>query len=130
MSTNLFEQAVRQKLRFESSAGLLSVEDLWSLPLESANKPNLDAIAVELNRQLKGTDESFVSTGKKNKVLDLKFEIVKYIIEVRVAENNAILEESARLAKRTKLAELIARKQDQSLENMSLEELIKLQEET
>lgn len=130
MSTNLFEQATRQKLRFESTAGLLSVEDLWVLPLESANKPNLDAIAVELNRQLKGTDESFVSTGKKNKVLDLKFEIVKYIIEVRVAENTARLEESARLAKRTKLAELIARKQDQSLENMSLEELIKLQEET
>lgn len=130
MSTNLFEQATRQKLRFESVAGLLSVEDLWVLPLESANKPNLDAIAVELNRQLKGTDESFVSTGKKNKVLDLKFEIVKYIIEVRVAENTARLEESARLAKRTKLAELIARKQDQSLENMSLEELIKRHEET
>lgn len=40
MSNNnisIFEQASRQKLRFETSAGKLSIEDLWDLPLTSNN---------------------------------------------------------------------------------------------
>ena len=44
---NIFEQAARQKIRFESVLGLLCVEDLWDLPLTSLNskRANLDDIA-------------------------------------------------------------------------------------
>lgn len=126
MTTNtetMFEAASRLKLRFDSKVGQLSVEDLWDLPLTSATKANLDAIAVDLNRQLKGTEESFVSTGTKNAVLELKFEIVKYIITTRVAENQAKLDERARAERKAQIATLIEQKKTEGLASMSLEEL-------
>lgn len=120
---NLFEVASRLKLRFASNVGQLSVEDLWELPLTSASKANLDSIAIELNRQLQGTEESFVSTGKKNAVLELKFEVVKHIIGVRVAENQAKVDERAKAARREQLTELIALKKNEGLQALSIEEL-------
>lgn len=122
----MFEAASRLKLRFASQVGQLSVEDLWDLPLTSATKPNLDAIAVELNRQLKGTEESFVSTGKKNAVLELKFEVVKHIIDVRVTENQAKIDERNRQERKAQIADLIEQKKSEGLKALSLEELEKL----
>lgn len=119
----LFEATSRLKLRFDSKVGQLSVEDLWDLPLTSATKVNLDQIAVELNRQLKGTEESFVSTGKKNAVLEMKFELVKHIIGVRVAENQAKVDERNRAARKEQLEELIAQKKNEGLKAMSIEDL-------
>jgi hypothetical protein len=50
---NLFEKASRLKLRFSSPAGLLTVEDLWDLPLSAQAKvANLDDIAKGLNKTL------------------------------------------------------------------------------
>ena len=126
MTTNtetLFEAASRQKLRFDSKVGQLSVEDLWDLPLTSATKANLDQIAVELNRQLKGTEESFVSTGKKNTVVELKFEIVKHVIGVRVAENQAKLDERAKAARKEQIETLIEEKKSEGLKALSIDEL-------
>jgi hypothetical protein len=122
---NIFEQATRQKLRFDSAVGLLSVEDLWALPLSTINssKPNLDTIAVELNKALKGTEESFVSNKKKDAVLQLKFDIVKHIIDTRVQENEAKTAEVQRASKISKIDELIAAKENEELANLSVEQL-------
>ena len=35
MSNNIFEYATRSKLRFQSSHGVLTVEQLWEVPLRS-----------------------------------------------------------------------------------------------
>lgn len=129
MTTNtetMFEAASRLKLRFDSKVGQLSVEDLWDLPLTSATKANLDAIAVDLNRQLKGTEESFVSTGTKNAVLELKFEIVKYIITTRVGENQAKLDERARAERKAQIATLIEQKKTEGLAALTVEQLEEL----
>jgi len=131
----MFEQASLLKLRFDSPRGLLSVEDLWDLVLTSpsGNRANLDAIAIDLNRQIKDASDtvSFVSpttedSGKAE--LALKFEIVKHIIRVRVAERDAAKELSERREKKQRLLELIARKQDQELEGKSVDELRALAE--
>lgn len=122
-TVNIFEQASRMKLRFDTSVGRVSVEDLWDLPLSSSNKPNLDAIAVDLNRALKGTEESFVRNVKKDALLQLKFDIVKHVIDTRVAENAAKTEAAQKQAQRDKLDDLIARKEDAKLEELSVDEL-------
>lgn len=127
-TANIFEQAARRALRFDSRVGQLTVEDLWTLPLTSnTNKPNLDAMAVELNRQIKATtEESFVKSAKKDEVLQLRFDIVKHILDTRVAENEEKTKAKQRESQLTKIDEVIAKKQDAALENMSLEDLEKM----
>lgn len=128
MSTiNIFDRASRLKLRFETARGALSVEDIWELPLQSnkAGQPNLDDLAREYHLQLKGTDGiSFVTkTAKPSEALQLRFDIVTYIIDVKLDE--AAQKEAAELARQRKarVLELINQKEDAQLSEKSLEEL-------
>ena len=48
--SEIFMKATQKKLRFDSTQGLLTVEDLWDLPLTGTNKKaNLDDIAIGLD---------------------------------------------------------------------------------
>ena len=125
----MFEKASRLKLRFDTNKGMLSVEDLWDLPLMSAtNKVNLDDIARSLHRQLKNDDDvSFVNLDRKSdKVVQLKFDVVKYIIEVRLAEADAAKITRENREKKDRLLQLIAERQDDDLKNMPLDDLKKM----
>lgn len=128
----MFEKASRLKVRFESPKGLLSVEDLWDLPLTCSlgNKANLDDIAKALHRKLRDDDDvSFVHKDKKSdKVEHLKFDIVKHIIDVRLAENQAREAQRANAEKKQRILEIIASKEDESLKGMDLEALKKMVE--
>lgn len=122
---NVFEKASKQKLRFESNRGMLTVEDLWDLPLKHRSGLDLDTLAKGLNRQIKEQEEeSFVvKASSTSTTLKTKFDIVKHIIDVRLAEKEKAEEAAAKKAKKDKIMEVIARKEDQSLENLSVEEL-------
>ena len=125
----MFEKATRLKLRFDTTKGPLSVEDLWDLPL-SGNGLNLDKIAMTLSRQLKEeSTESFVlKTSRSTTVLQLKFDIAKRIIDVRLAEIELAKAKAEARAKKDKILEIIERKQDQALEGQPLEDLLKMVE--
>lgn len=124
-----FEQATRLKLRFNTAKGALTVEDLWDLPLTSGTgKPNLDTIAVGLYTELREAGEaiSFVTpneTASAKKTLQAKFDIVKHIIDVRVAENKAEADARKNREFKQRVLEIIAEKKDDSLKGKSLEEL-------
>lgn len=121
---NKFIQATRLKLRFSTAVGVLSVEDLWDLPLESKNKVNLDSIAIALHRELKDTkEESFISKSRANPILEMKLDIVKYIIEVKLQEAEDKAKAKVKSEQRAKIADLIEEKQNESLKALSLEEL-------
>ena len=117
---NNFEKATRLRLRFETSRGNLNVEDLWKLPLVE-----LDKLAIALNKQLKeSSEESFIKAkSKDNKLLELRFDIVKHIIETLLSEDEEKKKAADKRAKREQLLELIAKKKNQELEGKSLEEL-------
>lgn len=124
VAANIFEQAARIKLRFDTERGQLSAENLWDLPLTGANKLSLDKIAVELNRALKATtEESFVKTAKKDTELQLRFDIVKHILDTKVAENEEKTKAKQRESQLSKIDDVIARKKDSELDGMSLAEL-------
>ena len=117
---NNFEKATRLRLRFETSRGNLNVEDLWRLPLAE-----LDKLALALNKQLKeSSEESFIKAkSKDNKLLELRFDIVKHIIETLLSEDEEKKKAADKRAKREQLLELIAQKKNPELEGKSLEEL-------
>lgn len=122
----MFEKAVRLKLRFGSSQGGLTVEDLWDLPLTSTgNRASLNNVAQGISRSLKqASEEDFVSPVKKtDEIFQLQLDIVKHVIAVRQAENAVAREAVDRREKKARLLELIGRKQDQALEGKPLEEL-------
>jgi hypothetical protein len=123
--TNIFERASRLRLLFSTAVGNLSVSDLWDLPLTSTRNPSLDDVARAYHRALKDAqEESFVvKATKSNSELQLAFDIVKYIIDVKIAERDEAKAASERKEKKARLQELIADKQDESLKGKSLEEL-------
>jgi hypothetical protein len=123
----MFEQAAREKYRFDSPKGQLQVEDLWDLPLTSTvGKANLDDIARGLNKQLKsGDDVSFVNVAQKsNPLIQAKFDLVRHIIGVKLAENAAATARTDARAKKQKLLEIIERKQNAEMEGKSLADLM------
>ena len=120
---SIFEKASRLQLRFASTKGSLSVEDLWGLSLES-----LDTLAKAVNKQIKAEEEdSFI--GKKssaNSTLDLKLDILKRVIEVKLIERDAQVDRAAKNAKLSQLKELALHKANEKLSSLSEEEINKM----
>lgn len=125
---NIFETAARNKIRFQSPMGLLSVEELFDLPLQSKSNRDLDTVAKHIARELKSvTEESFVSTASNPAKTEneLKLEIVKYVIGVKQAEAAAANEAATKADKKRKLVALLAEKQENELRNLSTEDILK-----
>lgn len=119
MSEKMFETATRSKFRFPFK-GMVSVEDLWDLSPE-----NLDSIFKTLNSQVKKAKEEslLVTKTKEDETLNTMIEIVKYIVNVKLAEENARLQAKEQREKRQKIMEILSAKQDADLQNKSVEEL-------
>lgn len=116
----LFATATRNKVRFSTVKGVLSTEDLWTLTLEQLN-----TIAVELNKELKETEISFINSTKTNDLLQLKFSIIKFIIDFKLAEKEDKKQQAEKIAKKQQLLELINNKENEKLQSLSLDELKK-----
>ena len=123
---NLFLQATREKFRFQSGKGELSVEQLWDMPLTSRTGFDLDTVAKAVNSDLKGAnEESFVNTTNNPAVsrLQNKLEVVKAIIEIKLAEAEAAKKRAEKAAERQRLMEVLHSKKDQELQGLSVEEI-------
>ena len=122
---NIFEYATRNKVRF-SFRGLISVEDLWDLSLT-----NLDSIYKELNKRSKQSEEESLLNIKtqEDELLNVQIEIVKHIVSVKLAEKEAREKASAKKVQKQKIMSIIAAKQDEALQNSSIDELQKMLDE-
>jgi len=132
---NIFELASKAKVRFDSPKGGLSVEDLWDLQLTSTvpSKANLNDIAKALNKELKASADEvdFVAAAstkanKATELAELKLEIVKHVIAVKIAERDTAAAAAAKAAKRQEIMALIAKKQSDVLGAASIEELTRM----
>ena len=121
----MFEYATRNKVRFPFK-GLISAEDLWDLTLT-----NLDSIYKTLNKQVKQSEEESLLDTKTtvDKELDVQIAIVKHIVTVKLAEQEAREKASVKKAQKQKIMAIIASKQDEALQNSSVEDLQKMLDE-
>lgn len=126
-NVSIFEQAARIKLRFQTTRGTLTVEDLFDLPLSSDTKTNLDDIAKELHKRVKEDEVSFVKPVEASKSEDnLRFEIVKRVIAVRIEERDARARRQASKERRQRILEALEQKKGQALSEASIEDLEKM----
>ena len=116
---NLFEYAVRNKLRFPYK-GMVTVEDLFDLPVKE-----LDKIYKTLKKEIKTeTEESLlVEMNEKEVELSNKVEIVKTIVFEKLEEAKKQKERIEKKAAREKLLAIRAEKENEALRNQSLDEL-------
>lgn len=116
----MYKKAIRAKLRFPSNKGLLTTEDLWDLSLQELN-----AIAKRFNRELKQSEEE--DFLKDSSVEDIKtklsFDIVLDILNTKKEEDKARRDASKKKAEKEKILAVLEKKQEESLENLSEEEL-------
>lgn len=122
---NIFEFASRNKVRFPFK-GMISVEDLWDLSLT-----NLDSIYKTLNKQVKQSEEeSLLSTkASVDTELEVQIAIVKHIVSVKLAEKEAAEKATVKKAQKQKIMSIIATKQDEALQNSSIDDLKKMLDE-
>lgn len=115
---SIFEQATKKALRFKGTKGNITTEDLWSLKLAE-----LDAIYVALDDEIRSSSKSYITQARANTEASLKLEVVKRVIDVKIADearvqNNAEL----KVKEQAILAEIEARK-GKALTTASTEDL-------
>lgn len=122
---NIFEYAVRNKIRFPYK-GLIAVEDLFDLSVT-----NLDSIYKTLNKQIKQSEEESLLNAKTSvdTELEVQIAIIKHIVSVKLEEQEAREKAAAKKAQKQKIMSIIATKEDEALQNTSVEDLKKMLEE-
>ena len=116
----MYKKALQSKLRFATPKGKLTTEDLFELSLTDLNN-----IAVALDKKLSETPrKSFIADFTPDTAEDeLRLSILKDVITTKLIEKNNAQEAKARAAEKAQLAEILHRKKNQALENLSIEEL-------
>lgn len=118
----MFKQASRLKLRFQTTKGLLSVEQLWDLSMADLTK-SIKSLSKTLNKKEDDNLSFLNDVDESDPIAQLQFDILKDIYVTKKSEADA-----ARTAKETKehnqrILQLIADKKDKELEGKSVEEL-------
>lgn len=124
---NIFERASRAKLRFASTVGDLTTEQLWDLPLTAkGEKPDLDRVARHIYAELKGVEEvSFVETkpNPRKIELELALDIVKHVIASKIDDKNRAEKAAETAERKRKLMAALAMKEESELAGMSKSEI-------
>ena len=116
---NLFEMATRNKMRFPSTKGELSVEDLWDL-----SDKDLDVVYKNLkDQEVKSSEESLLDDANVDPKLTAAIGIVKYIFTTKRNERLAKKERINKKLTQRKYIDALSKKQDEAIEKMSEAEL-------
>ena len=112
----MYKKALRAKLRFSTTKGKLTTEDLFDLSLADLNN-----LAIVLDKKLSETPrKSFISDIAPDTQEDeLRFNIVN----LKLAERNAAQNAKAKAAEKAQLMEILHRKKNEALENLSVVEI-------
>jgi hypothetical protein len=128
MATDIFEYATRNKVRFQSVKGELTVEQLWDVPLRSKDDFNLNVVAKTANRALKDiSEESFVehTVTPEHTRREIGLLIVKHVIDAKLVEEEDAKKRAANRIEKEKLLQILADKQAGKLSELSEKDLQK-----
>ena len=116
---NLFEMATRSKMRFPSTKGELSAEDLWDL-----SDKDLDVVYKNLkDQEVKSSEESLLDDANVDPKLTEAIGIVRYIFTTKRNEKLAEKERINKKLAQKKYIDALSKKEDEAIEKMSEAEL-------
>lgn len=116
---NLFEMATRNKMRFPSTKGELSVEDLWDL-----SDKDLDVVYKNLkDQEVKSSEESLLDDANVDPKLTAAIGIVKYIFTTKRNERLEAKELIDKKRNQQLYIDALSRRKLKDIDNMSVEEL-------
>lgn len=125
----MYKQASQMKLRFITEKGTLTVEQMWDCSRAMIGRT---IVAVnEILKELAPTgDLDFLNDDSAVKTADpentLRFKVLKDIYLTKKLEAEAKRDEAQIKAHNSKIDSIIARKQEEELEGLSLEDLEKM----
>ena len=118
----MYKKASIKKLRFTTTKGNLSVEQLWGLTMTE-----LKTLIKSLHKLIKKEDDDDLAFLEEDKVSysddQLRYDIAVDVYKTKQAELQQKHEDAEKKARNQHIAEIIARKQDEALESKSIEEL-------
>lgn len=125
----LYKKAAQVKLRIQTCKGLLSVEDVWGLSLANLDSSIRSLAPLVKKYQTDNSDLDFLSSNSDTKneetsLLELSFEILKDVYITKKEEANAKAKARETKEFNQKIMSLIAEKQESSLKDKSIEELM------
>lgn len=121
-AAELFIEATKKNYQFPFR-GMINVIDLWELSVQ-----NLDLVFKGLNADYKKSEEESLLSAqtKESEELSEKIEIVKYIVNEKLAEKKAKEDAKKNREMKQRLLEIKAKRQDAALEGLSDAELDKM----
>ena len=134
----LYKRALEEKWRFPSKRGPLSLEEIYSLPLEGNGGLNLDTVAIEVYKRIKGLESekvSFISDDKESRgsrevqKLELQLDLLKDRIEDIRARNDRNVELQAKAKQKAMLEKILITKEEESLKDLPADTIKKMLEE-
>ena len=125
----LYKKAAQVKLRIQTCKGLLSVEDVWGLSLANLDASIRSLAPLVKKYQTEDSDLDFLSSNSDTKseeisLLELSFEILKDVYITKKEEANAKAKARETKEFNQRIMSLIAEKQENSLKDKSIEELM------
>jgi hypothetical protein len=125
---NNFKEASRRGLTFKFSNGILSLNELWSVKPETIQEEG-EKLAVQIEALSKPTI-SFGKAKAKSVPSDLlvRYAILEEVYNDLIEEREARENSKARARELAKFDALIESKEDEELNNLSKEELLKRRE--
>lgn len=124
MEKNIYKKALQDNLRFETPKGVLTTEQLFSLGMEDLDIACRKAAAVVKKEQTVDDSLAFLE-GKDNSdsLAVLRFEILKDVYLTKKEDRERVILDEDKKKQRALIASIIAKKRNEKLESMTIEEL-------
>lgn len=122
----MYKKAAKLKLRFTSSKGQLTVEQLFDLTMSELSSL-IKKVNADLKKEARVDDDLGFLEGKDEaeSLNSLRFDILKDVYLTKKQEREEAATDQEKKARRQRISEIIAKKKDEALESLSIEELEK-----
>ncbi len=115
---NLYKTAIFENWTYNTPKGILNPQQLCKLPLEI-----LDTIAIELNEQFKRSKKKSFLNNEPDEQAKLALDLILDIMETKQNQIKINQQAKANASYNEKIDKIIATKQEDNLQSLSLEEL-------